>query len=92
MKRKSLKSIMRSNIKLKPALLRCFSSSRNMSNVKPLWLVCDYVPLSSNGDGPSSKSSRLIHLGSHSLATQVISPLSYPKSQNLGGPSHIFFS
>ncbi len=63
-----------------------------MSNVKPLWLLCDFVPLSFDGDGLSSESSRLIHLGSHSLATQVISPLSSPKSQNLGGPSHISFS
>jgi hypothetical protein len=63
-----------------------------MSNIKPLWLVCDFVPLLSNGDGLSSKSSRLIHLGSHFLTAQVISPLSSLKSQNLGGLSHISFS
>lgn len=63
-----------------------------MLNVKPLWLVCGSMLLSFDGDGSSSELFRLIHLGLHSLAAQVISHLSSPKSQNLGGPSQISFS
>jgi len=56
MKRKSLKSLTRTKTKSKLTLLQYFASSRNVGNVKPLWLVCDSMPLPFDGDG-SSKSS-----------------------------------
>jgi hypothetical protein len=62
-----------------------------MSNVKPLWLVCDSMSLPFYVNGLSSESFRLIHLGSHFPTTQVISPLSSLESQHLCGPFHIFF-
>ncbi len=40
MKQKLLESVTRSIAKSKPALLQYLFSSRNVSNVKPLWLVC----------------------------------------------------
>jgi hypothetical protein len=83
MKRNSLELIMKSNAKLKPGLLWYFLSIRNMSNEEPLWLMCDSMLLPSDGDGSSTKSSKPIHLGSHSHVAQVISPLSSTKSHFL---------
>jgi len=92
MKHKSLESITRSNAKLKPALLWYLFSSRNKSNAKPLCLMCNSISLPLNGDGSSSESFGLIHLGSHFLVAHVISPLSFIESQHLGNPSHTSFS
>jgi hypothetical protein len=62
-----------------------------MSNVEPLWLVNDSMSLHSDVDGLSLESSKLIHLGSHSPTTQVISPLPSLESQHLRGPFHTSF-
>jgi hypothetical protein len=53
--------------------------------------MCNSMSLLSNGDGSSSKSCRLIHLGSHHVVAQFISPLSLLESQHLGGLSHTSF-
>jgi hypothetical protein len=74
MEHKSLKLVTRSNAKLKLALLRHLFNSRNISNAKPLCLVCNSMSLPLNGDGSSSKLVGSIYLGSHFLAVQVISP------------------
>jgi hypothetical protein len=43
-----------------------FASSRNIKNAKPLWLVCDFMSLSFDGNGLSKFSCLIIH-GPHSL-------------------------
>jgi len=60
MKRKSLEFVAKSNV------VWFFASSRNIKNAKPLWLVCDFMPLFSDGNGLSKFSCSIIH-GPHSL-------------------------
>jgi hypothetical protein len=42
---KSLEFIIRSIARLKPTLLQYFTSNRNIGNIKPLWLICDFMLL-----------------------------------------------
>jgi hypothetical protein len=62
MKCKLIELITRSRAKPKLVLLQFFFNGRNVSNVKPLWLMCDLMQLPSNGDGLSDFL-KLIHLG-----------------------------
>jgi hypothetical protein len=102
MKRKSLKSLTRTKTKSNFTLLQYFANSRNVGNVKPLWLVCDSMPLPFDGDGLSKSShSRLGGLRFPMLlnvtfpspiAADVISPLPFPIALKPGGPFHAFIS
>ncbi len=93
MKRKSLESIARSIPKSKPTLLQYFFGSINASNAKPLWLVCNLMPLPFDGDGPLESLGPIV-LGLHYLepSTNVISPLPSLEIVFASGPSDIFIS
>jgi hypothetical protein len=80
-------------------MLWYFASSRNIKNAKPLWLVCDFMSLSFDGNGLSKFSCSIIH-GPHSLtllnvalpwhAIIVSSPMLSLYALEFGGPYHAY--
>jgi hypothetical protein len=80
-------------------MLWYFASSRNIKNAKPLWLICDFMPLSFDGNNLSKFSYSIIH-GPHSLtildvalpwhAIIVSSAMPSLDALELGGPYHAY--
>lgn len=76
-----------------------FASSRNIKNAKALWLVCDFMSLSFDGNCLSKFSCSIIH-GPHSFtlldvtlpwhAINFFSPMPSLDALELGGPYHAY--